>query len=90
MAGTPYDRASAAAARALATLCGAAGGMSDSLASSRAESRRCSMNARSTSRSSTTPTMDRPGVPRVKPIARAPSTTSASSTIRSVAGSATL
>ena len=34
--------------------------------------------------------MDSPGVPSVKPIARAPSITSASSTIRSVAGSATL
>ena len=84
------SEASAAAASALATLCGAAGLTSLTLASSSAESRRCSMKARSTSRSSTTPSIDNPGVPSVKPIARAPSTTSACSTICSVTGSATL
>ena len=36
------------------------------------------------------PTMEMAGVPSVKPMARAPSTTSASSTIVSVSGSATL
>ena len=39
--------------------------------------------ARSTSRSSTTPSIDSAGHPSVKPMARQPSTTSASSTIRS-------
>ena len=87
---TPNERARAAAASALATLCGASGTMSETLASSSAESRRCSMKARSTSRSSTTPSIEGAGVPRVNPIARAPSTTSASSTMRSVTGSWTL
>ena len=90
VAGTPYDRARAAAASALATLCGAAGEMSLTVASSSAESRRASMKARSTSSSSTTPNIEGPGTPRVNPMARAPSTTSASSTSRSVAGSSTL
>src|SRR5215207_4229264 len=84
-AGTPNDRASAAAASALATLCGTAGETSVILASSSAESRRCSTKARSTSRSSTMPSIEMSGMPRVKPMARAPSTTSASSTSRTAA-----
>ena len=58
---TPYARASAAAASAFATLCGAYGTTSSMLASSCAESRRPSTNARSTSRSSTTPSIDGAG-----------------------------
>ncbi|SKF64194.1 Uncharacterised protein [Mycobacteroides abscessus subsp. abscessus] len=89
-AGTPKLRASAAAARAFSMLWGAWGTTSVTLASSRAEVWRCSTKARSTNRSSTTPSMESPGTPRVKPMARAPSTTSASATIASVAGSSTL
>ena len=89
--GTPWARASAAAASALATMCGrrARRGRRP-CTSSAALVCRSAMNARSTRMSSTTPTIPTPGMPRVKPIARAPSTTSASRTSRSVSGSATL
>ena len=52
---TPNERASAAAASALATLCGANGTTSASVPISAAVLRRSSTNARSTSTSSTTP-----------------------------------
>jgi hypothetical protein len=47
-------------------------------------------STRSTSMSSTTPIIDTAGMPVVNPIARAPSATSAASTMASVRGSATL
>src|SRR5215218_5597986 len=91
---TPAARASAAAARALSTWCGASVGAdprtSSRLPSSAADVRRSSTNARSARTSSTTPTMPTEGTPRVKPTARQPSTTSASRTSCSVRGSATL
>ena len=71
---TPWARASAAAARALATKCGAGEARSASVQSSAALVARSSMKARSTRRSSTTPTLPAAGMPRVKPTARAPST----------------
>ena len=58
VAGTPWARASAAAARALATLWAAAGRTSATVASSWAASRRSGTKARSTSMPSTTPSMD--------------------------------
>src|SRR5699024_4480697 len=51
---------------------------------------RFSTNARSASTSSTTPTSPAAGVVRVKPTARAPSVTSACSTICRIRGSALL
>ena len=69
-------------------LCGAGGVTSVTSASSWACLCRSSTKARSTRMPSTTPSWDGPGVPRVKPMARQPSSTSASRTRSSVAGSA--
>ena len=67
---TPYARASAAAASALATLCGANGRTSSRRASSAASRTGSAVKARSTRRSSTTPRLPGAGTPRVKPTER--------------------
>ena len=84
-----YDRASAAAARALAKVVGPPGDVAEHLASSSAESRRASMKARSTSTSSTTPKIERAG-DKGEPDGPGPLDDLACSTSRSVAGSSTL